>query len=65
MRKLESGDHATMRDLKKGDLFRFSETGKLYIRDDYDRSEKMYWYFPFDDVNGGHYAKPNRKIIVE
>lgn len=54
----------TIKEVKKGDFFKFSETGRVFVRGDYDRSEKKYEYFPFDDVNNWHMAKGSRKVIV-
>ena len=53
----------TIKDIKKGDLFTFKIDGRIYIRGHYDRSSKTYAYFPYDDVNDEHFARPTRKVF--
>lgn len=55
----------TIKEVKKGDFFRFSETGRVFVRGDYDRSERKYEYYPFDDVNDWHLARGSRKVIAD
>lgn len=53
-----------LRNVKKGDFFMLNESGRVYIRGEYDRTERKFEYFPFDDVNDWHMAKGTRKVIV-
>ena len=55
----------TIKDLKKGDFFRLKENGKVYVRDTYDRSEKRFGYYDFEDVNNYHFAKATKKVIAD
>lgn len=55
----------TIKELKRGDFFRLKENGKVYVRDYYERSEKKYCYYDFDDVNNWHFAKGTKKVITD
>lgn len=55
----------TIKDLKKGDYFKLKENGKVYVRDEYDRSEKKFGYYDFDDINNYHSAKGTKEVITE
>lgn len=55
----------TIRELKKGDYFKLSASGRVYVRDEYDRSEKKYWIYPFEDVNAGRFLKGTRAVVTE
>ena len=56
---------ATLKDIKRGEYFKLKENGKVYVRDEYDRSTKKYLYYDFDDVNNWHEAKGSRTVIVD
>lgn len=57
-----------LKDLKKGDFFtlkdygEFPEESRVYVRDEYDRSEKKYGYSRFSDWN--HYGLKKGTTIV-
>ena len=42
-------EQTTIKDVKKGDLVRFTIGGRVYIRGDYDRTEKKYELTRWDD----------------
>lgn len=52
-------------ELKKGDFFKLSENGCVYVRGDYDRSSKKYECYKFDDVNSFRYLKGSKDIISD
>lgn len=52
-------------ELKKGDFFKLSENGCIYVRGDYDRSSKKYECYKFDDVNSFRYLKGSKDIISD
>lgn len=54
-----------IRQVKKGDLFRFTPTGNLFVRGYYERSNKKYEYYAYDDVNHEGFARGTRKVFVE
>ena len=59
--------HATaLGKVKKGDFFKLSNkpNAKVYVRDDYDPSEKAYWVYEFYDVNSGRYMKKNKTVYT-
>ena len=59
--------HATpLGDVKKGDFFKLSNkpNAKVYVKDDYDKSEKAYWIYDFYDVNNGRYMKKNKTVYT-
>ena len=47
-------------ELKKGDFFKLSENGCVYVRDSYDRSSKKYECYKYDDINAFRYLKGNK-----
>lgn len=54
----------TMRDVKNGDFFMFKETGRVFVRGDYDRATKTFSYSAFDDFNHEGFAKGTRKVLT-
>lgn len=52
-------------ELKKGEFFKLSENGCVYVRDSYDRSSKKYECYKFDDVNSFRYLKGNKDVITD
>ena len=59
------GELKNIRDLKEGDYFRLRVDGKVYVRGEYDRSTKRYFYYDFDDMCNEHFAKATRKVITD
>ena len=61
----------TIRELKKGDFFTLSNFGeypsenRVYIKGDYDRSERKYECSKFTDINHCSYLKAVRKVWVD
>lgn len=55
-----------MGDVKKGDFFKLSNkpNAKVYVRDEYDKSEKAYWCHEYYDVNSGRYIKKNKTVYT-
>lgn len=57
-------EQVQLKDLRKGDFFRFSPNGNLFVRGYYERSTKKYEYYAYDDVNHEGFAKGTRKVFV-
>lgn len=55
----------TIKQVQKGDYFRFTPNGNLFVRGYYERSSKKYEYYAYDDVNHEGFAKGSRKVFVE
>lgn len=55
-----------MGKVKKGDFFKLSNkpNAKVYVRDEYDKSEKAYWCYEYEDVNNGRYMKKNKTVYT-
>lgn len=53
-----------LKDVRKGDFFRFTPTGNLFVRGYYERSIKKYEYYAYDDINHEGFAKGTRKVLV-
>ena len=51
-----------LKEVKKGDFFRLSESGQVYIKGDYIRSDKKYECYKFYDCNSFSYIKGTRKV---
>lgn len=59
----------TIRELKKGDFFTLRpvdepKESQVYVRDDYDRSEKKYGAYKFSDVNSFRSFKPTTQVYT-
>ena len=54
----------TLREVKIGEFFRLRTNGKVYVRDEYNRSEKRFEYYDFDDICNFHLAKGEKKVIT-
>lgn len=52
-------------ELKKGDFFKLSENGCVYVRDSYDRSSKKYECYKYDDINAFRYLKGSKEVITD
>ena len=51
--------------LKKGEFFKLSDNGCVYVRGDYDRSSKKYECYKYDDVNSFRYLKGCKEVVVD
>ena len=56
----------SVKDLKKGDFFRRNghPDGPVWIRDEYDRVERKYLVYRFDDINHWSYMKGSTKVLT-
>ena len=59
-----------LKDVKPGEFFTLKPTpepkeSQVYIRDDYDRSERKYLCRKFSDVNAWRYLKGDRIVYTE
>lgn len=59
-----------LKELKKGELFTLKpiETPKesqIFVKDDYDRSEKKYWAGKWSCYGDGKYIDGNREVYTE
>lgn len=52
--------------VKKGEFFRLtdSESAPVWVRDDYDKSYKMYDVYKYDDVNHCKQMKGSRLVYI-
>ena len=57
-------EQTTIKDVKKGDLVRFTIGGRVYIRGDYDRTEKKYELTRWDDCSRAVYKKGSTQIFI-
>jgi len=62
------GEHipTPIEKVKKGDFFKLSDkpNGKVYVKDDYDKSERAYWCYEYYDVNSGRYFKKGKTVYT-
>lgn len=59
-----------LKDLKIGEWFTLkpyeeAKESQVYIRSDYDRSEKKYWATKFSNIGDGRYLKGTTKVYTE
>ena len=59
IREIAAGEFFTLRDYGES-----PDESRVYIRGDYDRSEKKYEAVKFNDCNHYTYLKPTRKVYV-
>lgn len=55
----------TINKLKKGDFFKLTPNGRVYVRDEYNRMTRKYEYIDFDDANRWHECKGTKKVIID
>lgn len=55
-----------LRNLGRGDLFRLAgnEEAPVWVRDEYDRSERKYLCYKWDDVNHWTYMRSVRAVYA-
>ena len=55
-----------LRKLGRGDLFRLAgnEDAPVWVRDEYDRSERKYLCYKWDDVNHWTYMRSVRSVYA-
>lgn len=61
---------AKLKDLKKGELFtlkpvEYPRESQVFIKSDYDRSEKKYWTTKWSDIGDGKYISGNREVYTD
>lgn len=59
-----------LKDLRPGEYFTLRpiaepRESQVYIRGNYDRSERKYWAQKFDDISAGKYIPGNREVYTE
>ena len=56
----------TLKEVKKGEFFRLtdSDTATVYIKGDYDRSEKKYEVSKFYDMNDIKFMNGTRTVYI-
>ena len=55
----------TLKELKRRDLFKLRENGKIYVRGNYCKYLKKYEYYDYDDTTRLHYKKGDTKVIED
>ena len=55
-----------LRKLGRGDLFRLAgnDDAPVWVRDEYDRSERKYLCYKWDDVNHWTYMRSDRGVYA-
>ena len=63
---LTDGFYTTIKSLKRGDFFKLSDkpNATIYIRGDYDKSDKKYECCKFYDCNSFRYFNGNKTVIT-
>lgn len=59
-----------LKELKKGEAFtkkmiEYPTDRQVWVKGEYDRSERAYWCYRWSDVNDGCYMKGSRMISTE
>lgn len=59
-----------LKELKKGDYFTFKaieypEDKQVFVKGDYERSEKKYSILRFDDVNNERFVKGDKEVFID
>lgn len=60
----------TMKELKKGEWFTLKpiqnpRESQVYIRSDYDPSERKYWATKWSDIGDGKYISGDREVYTD
>ena len=55
-----------LKKVLKKDFFRLTPNNSpVWIKDYYDRTEKGYWCYKFDDINHGRFFKSDRIVFTD
>lgn len=59
-----------IKDLKNGEFFTLKpiaepSESQIYVRGEYDRSERKYWAQKFSDIGDGKYLDGNRTVYTD
>lgn len=56
----------SIKNLKKGEFFRLKndENAPLWVRSEYNRTDKKYESYKYDDTNHFIYCKSDRKVFI-
>lgn len=59
-----------VKDLKKGTWFtlkpvEYPKDSQVFIKEEYDLSEKKYWASKFSDISDGRYISGNKEVYVD
>ena len=59
-----------MKDLKIGEFFTLKKTkepkeSQVYVRDEYDRSERKYWAKKWSDISAGKFISGDTRVYTE
>lgn len=54
-----------LRKVKRGEFFKLSEYGKVYVRGYYERSCKRFEAYLYDNVNHESFIKGSRIVLVD
>ena len=59
-----------MKELKKGTWFTMKPVecpreSQVYIKSDYDRSERKYWATKWSDIGDGKYISGNKEVYID
>ena len=59
-----------MKDLKIGEFFTLKKVkepkeSQVYVRDEYDRSERKYWAKKWSDISAGKYISGDTRVYTE
>ena len=59
-----------LKDLKKGEWFTLKpiaepKESQVFIKSDYDRSERKYWATKWSDIGDGKYVSGDREVYTE
>lgn len=61
---METG-YASVKSLQKGDFFKLKPNSReVYIRGDYDRSERKYDCDVFSDISKNRYFKGEKQVFI-
>lgn len=55
----------TINKLKKGDFFKLTPNGRVYVRGEYNRMTRNYEYNDFDDANRWHECKGRKVVFID
>lgn len=59
-----------LKELKPGEFFTLNEVphpkeSQVYIRREYDRSERKYWCQKFDDISSGRMMSGDKEVFTD
>lgn len=59
LKELKQGEFLTLKQIE------YPLENQVYVKDEYDNSEKKYWVYKWADVNAGRFMNGNNEVYTD